>query len=87
MSTRLKNSTSSSSSNSNSTPIPNKEEEPVMGIDLGTTFSCVSIIRNNKVDIVADAKTGNRVIASVVCFKGKEKLNGYAARIRMFRNG
>ena len=80
------NSTKSSktSLNSNLTPSP-EENETIIGIDLGTTFSCVSVIRNDKVDVIADSKTGQRVIPSIVSFKGKDQLVGTAARNKMFQ--
>ena len=45
------------------------KNEPIIGIDLGTTFSCVAIMRNENVEIVPDNKTGEKLIPSIVCFK------------------
>ncbi len=47
-----------------------EEKEPIIGIDLGTKFSCVGIIRNGRVDIVPEANgdTGDKIIPSIVGF-------------------
>src|SRR5581483_10382079 len=50
----------------------------VIGIDLGTRFSCVSIWRNKKFEIISD-QFGNRTIPSVVAFYRSAKLVGYNA--------
>ena len=47
----------------------------VIGIDLGTRFSCVSIWRNKRFEIITD-NFGNRVIPSVVSFYRSIKLVG-----------
>lgn len=58
---------------------PNPEDgEIVMGIDLGTRFSCVSIWRNHKPEIICD-QYGNRTIPSVVAFYKSAKLVGHNA--------
>ena len=62
------------------------ENEPIIGIDLGTTHSCVSIIKNGKVEIIEDKLTGERRIPSMVCFKEKgEKLIGGSAKNNMLQ--
>lgn len=50
----------------------------VLGIDLGTRFSCVSIWRNKKLEIICD-QFGNRTIPSVVTFYRSAKLVGHNA--------
>lgn len=52
--------------------------ENIIGIDLGTRFSCASIWRNNALEIITD-QFGNHSIPSVVSFYQSTKLVGYNA--------
>ncbi|GJZ86162.1 heat shock cognate 70 kDa protein 2-like protein [Tanacetum coccineum] len=62
-----------------------RREAPVIGIDLGTTYSCVAVWQPGRVEIITNEQ-GNRTTPSCVSFTDTERLIGEGARNQVAMN-
>ncbi|KAL8993049.1 MAG: hypothetical protein Q9188_007431 [Gyalolechia gomerana] len=58
---------------------------PAIGIDLGTTYSCVGVFQNDRIDVIANDQ-GNRTTPSFVAFTDTERLIGDSAKNQVAMN-
>lgn len=61
------------------------QKKKIIGIDLGTTNSCVAIMEGGTVKVIANAE-GTRTTPSVISYKGNERLVGIPAKRQAVTN-
>lgn len=63
----------------------NNGDAPAVGVDLGTTYSCVAVMQHGKVEVIAN-DMGSRTTPSWVAFTDHERFIGEAAKTQMAMN-
>ncbi len=61
------------------------DDEYIIGIDLGTTYTCAAVMRNNKIEVIPNSQ-GKRLIPSCVSFKENKRFIGEAAKLKSLSN-
>jgi len=64
---------------------PGQPKSYAMGVDLGTTYSCVGVFKDNEVQIIANDQ-GNRTTPSYVAWTDDDRLLGDAAKNQVANN-
>jgi molecular chaperone DnaK len=62
-----------------------KQRGPIIGIDLGTTNSCLAVMEGGSVKVIPSPE-GTNTTPSVVCIKGNERIVGVPAKRQMITN-
>ncbi|GJW56765.1 heat shock cognate 70 kDa protein-like protein [Tanacetum coccineum] len=60
-------------------------EAPAIGIDLGTTYSCVAVWKHGRIEIIPNDQ-GNRTTLSIVAFADAQHLIGDGAKNQLAMN-
>ena len=61
------------------------DEELAVGIDLGTTYSCIAVVRNNNIEIIPN-EMGVNITPSIVSFDDKAILVGEQTLNQLIKN-
>ena len=58
-----------------------QKKKPSIGIDLGTTYSCVAVFQQGRVEVIANSQ-GSRITPSVVAFTERGRIAGEGAEVQ-----
>ena len=58
-----------------------KTKKPSIGIDLGTTYSCVAVFQQGRAEVIANGQ-GSRITPSVVAFTERGRIVGEGAEVQ-----